>query len=312
MRDAIIFDIDGTLSDVTHRRHHVTNGNRDWDAFFGAMGDDPVVEDVAWLFHRINESSDDGFDIFIFTGRPEKYREVTIGWLWENALKDYESMLMRPDGDYRPDTEIKREMLDRLRADGYNVRFVVDDRPSVVAMWRAEGLTVLQVDSGEWETKPMVDPGTLYLMVGPSGAGKSFVAHDQFDETWIVSSDKIREDIAGSFKDQSKNAEVIAALRALVQTRITHGLPTVVDATNLRNKDRRALRDLVSEDTKIIYAVVDRPLADKHRDSGWRAEVMIKGVKLVDRHDHIFQSNLKDIMAGDHDPRVTVWDWRGK
>lgn len=43
---AVVFDIDGTLSDASHRLHHVTGGNRNWDAFFTEMAADPVVEPI--------------------------------------------------------------------------------------------------------------------------------------------------------------------------------------------------------------------------------------------------------------------------
>ncbi len=33
----VIFDIDGTLSDPTHRLHHVKGGAKNWPAFFDEM-----------------------------------------------------------------------------------------------------------------------------------------------------------------------------------------------------------------------------------------------------------------------------------
>jgi len=33
-----IFDIDGTLADVSHRLHYITGETKDWDAFFAACG----------------------------------------------------------------------------------------------------------------------------------------------------------------------------------------------------------------------------------------------------------------------------------
>ena len=39
-----VFDIDGVLADARHREHHVSGRPKDWDAFFAAVGDDPVVE----------------------------------------------------------------------------------------------------------------------------------------------------------------------------------------------------------------------------------------------------------------------------
>jgi hypothetical protein len=218
---------------------------------------------------------------------------------------------MRADGDYRPDVEVKREMLRGIQGQGYDVRLVVDDRPSVIEMWKAEGLTVLEVDSGEWEGTPNVEPGHLTMMVGPSGAGKSHFIRNTFGATVVVSSDGLRAEITGDRRDQSKNDQVFAALHAIVKARITNGLDTVVDATNLRSKDRRAIRDLVPQNTKISYIVIDRPLEEKLRDAGWRTEVRIPtkdggAIGLIEKHHQSFQSAAKEILAGDHDPRVRV------
>lgn len=32
----VIFDLDGALCDISHRLHHIKNGNKNWDAFFAA------------------------------------------------------------------------------------------------------------------------------------------------------------------------------------------------------------------------------------------------------------------------------------
>ena len=52
---------------------------------------------------------------------------------------------MRPAHDQRKDHVVKQEMFDRGIRPYFDVRFVVDDRPSVVEMWRANGLSVLAV-----------------------------------------------------------------------------------------------------------------------------------------------------------------------
>jgi predicted kinase len=323
--DTIIFDIDGTLADVSHRRHFVTGGNRDWDSFFEAMVDDPPLADVCLLAELLGDHplvNQGAIKLFLLSGRPETYREETEKWLQIHAasyLRSAEALLMRAADDNRPDTEVKREMLNKLRAEGHEVRLVVDDRPSVIEMWKEEGLTVLAHDSGEWDgqNKPECKPGTLYLMVGPSGAGKSeFVRNALWKRQplskIVVSSDEMREEITGDFRDQSCNDQVFYAIHRIVEARINSGLDVLVDATNLRARDRRSLRDLCPQDTEIHYIVVDRPLEEKHRDAGWRDEVIIKGVKLIDRHHQSFHSGLKHIMRGDSDPRVTVHDTRGK
>ena len=60
---------------------------------------------------------------------------------------------MRPDGDYRPDAELKSELFDKLvDIHGFDTEdtIIFDDRQSVVDMWRARGLTCFQVAKGDF------------------------------------------------------------------------------------------------------------------------------------------------------------------
>lgn len=324
-KDCIIFDIDGTLADVKHRRHFLgTHGKPNWDGFFDAMVDDPPIASVCRLAGMISYRCDEiknwaeqGMDagpeisIFICSGRPDSHRKQTEDWLREHVSELYHfstAVLMREAGDTRSDVVVKREMLAGIRGQGYEPLFVVDDRQRVVDMWREEGITCLQCDASDWDKgKPEnIKPGKLTLMVGPSGAGKSRYVADWLKPSTVVSTDLLREDLCGDFRDQSKNDQVFSALRDIVTARIGNGLDVVVDATNLRNKDRRVLRDLTPKDCEVEYIVVNRPMVEKMNDGGWRNGVKVKGESLIIYHENIFRSNWKAIMSGDGDPRVTV------
>jgi predicted kinase len=313
MTEAVIFDIDGTLADLTHRIHHISGGKRDWLAFFEALSDDTIYSDILRLNHMINMAR--GVSIILVSGRPETYRTRTEKWLSDNDVY-WTDLYMRTAGDHRADYIVKSQILDKLIADGVNVLFVVDDRQSVVNMWRERGLTCLQCR----ESSAPMDQGSfgkLTLMVGPSGAGKTTwlgdikarmeygILPDQ-----IVSSDRIRHELCGDFRDQSKNEQVFTALHALVRTRVSHGLPAVVDATNIRRKDRLGIVGLSQPDAQVRYIVMDRPLAEKHATADWREDIIINGVSLIDKHDATFKSNLADILAGDGLPNVQVVDLR--
>jgi predicted kinase len=324
--DTIIFDIDGTLADVEHRRHFLSGAKPAWGAFFDEMVNDPPLRDVCLLAELLGDHplvNQGAIKLFLFSGRPETHRKETEDWLLKHARSYFqkaEALLMRGEGDYRADTIVKKEMLRNIQAQGYEVRLVVDDRPSVVEMWKAEGLTVLAHDSGEWDgVKKTWDTGELHMMVGPSGAGKStWVRNNPWDmfpngiipDGALISSDALRVEMSGSFLGMQNNDQVFSAMHALTKARLTGGLNTIIDATNLRSRDRRALRDCCGAKTKIFYHVIDRPLEEKHRDAGWRDEVVIKGVKLIDRHHQSFRSSIKAILAGDDDYRVVVYDYR--
>lgn len=297
----VIFDIDGTLADVEHRRHHVAA--RDWGAFYGAMAADPVIGPVAALNSMVAERA----TVYLCSGRPEDYRETTEAWL-DNAGVRRDALLMRPSGDFRSDVIVKREMLAELRSrhNGDDPLFVIDDRQTVVDMWRAEGIVCLQAAPGDFDKPKASECGMLHVLVGPSHAGKSTWARAQWgDGPWMVSSDQIREELCGDAADQSRNAAVFAAVHAVAGARVASGLDAVVDATNIRTKDRLAVVDAAPVTARVVYHVFDRPLDDKLASlrPGFPADV-------VRRHDQTFRSNLKDILAGDGRANVTVEDHR--
>ena len=158
MKKAIIFDIDGTLSNNQHRQHYLTGDKKDWDGFYSEMDKDTPNEPIIFLINMIIASKIawriDDIALFIFTGRPEKYRKKTEEWLKRFLnTHDYHflySLHMRKDGDHRPDYKIKQEMLDKIKSDGYEVFFTVDDRKQVVDMWRRNGITCLQCAEGDF------------------------------------------------------------------------------------------------------------------------------------------------------------------
>lgn len=304
MAAAYIFDIDGTLADCRHRLHHVTGTGRgkNWDAFFAGMGEDSPVAQIVALAQIL---SDADHKIVLCTGRPEAYRSVTEGWLHTHGVP-FTALYMRPDNDLRADHIVKAQILDGIIADGYEPQLVIDDRPSVVAMWRERGLICLQCrDAVEFRGRP---GGKLTLMVGPSGAGKTtWLSESGLLPESIVSSDVFRQHICGNILDQTKNDEVFAAVHDVTRTRLKHGLPVIVDATNLRRKDRLAVVALAPPATPVCYVVVNRPMEEKYRDAGWRATLPFD---LIAKHEQTFKSQLADILKGDNLPTIQVIDAR--
>jgi predicted kinase len=316
----VIFDIDGTLADLTHRLHHVKNGNRRWDLFFALCDEDAPIPAIIELNEIVDLAA--FYKIVLVSGRSNTVREKTKAWLAKHKVR-YEELHMRAEGDYRKDYIIKEEILRDLQQRNHEIIFVVDDRPSVVKMWREKGITCLQC--AEWNETLGGTPkakGLLTLMVGPSGAGKStWLAKKWFqpvstssgievnvkiDLSHIVSSDQIRADLCGDFRDQTKNDEVFKVLHEVVKCRINNGLPTIVDATNIKRADRMGVVAL-AEGSPVRYIVINRPMEEKYSSAGWRAELPFD---LIAKHEQTFQSQIKDILAGDHLPNVIVMDMR--
>jgi hypothetical protein len=142
--EIVIFDIDGTLADVSERIHHVRKKPKNWPAFFQGMAQDKAIHSMVRLCNILYAS---GLQVILCSGRSEEHREQTVEWLAQQGVK-YHELLLRPDNDRRSDTEVKRELL--AAVDKSKILFVVEDRSRVVEMWRSEGLVCLQCAPGEF------------------------------------------------------------------------------------------------------------------------------------------------------------------
>ena len=143
----VIFDVDGTLADLSHRRHFVTKFIKNWTQFNAQMGEDVINPAVVELYNTLWDSQK--YDIIIVTGRSEEFREVTEQWLVWNHIP-FNRLIMRKEKDNRQDSMVKQEILNLLKAEGKDILFAVDDRQQVVDMWRRNGITCLQCDEGQF------------------------------------------------------------------------------------------------------------------------------------------------------------------
>lgn len=142
-----IFDVDGTIADVEHRRHYVATKPKNWKAFNAAMSLDQPIEPVVLVLRSL--ASLPMNRVVLCSGRGEENRHVTEWWLDMHAIP-YHALYMRAEKDNRADYIVKEELLHRLRVDGYDPEMVFDDRNSVVAMWRRNGLICAQVAEGDF------------------------------------------------------------------------------------------------------------------------------------------------------------------
>jgi protein phosphatase len=107
----------------------------------------------------------------------------------------------------------------------------------------------------------IAEPG-LVVLCGASGSGKSTFARRHFAPTEIVSSDRCRAMVGDDETDQSVTAEAFDLLHTIVRKRLEIGRLTVVDATNAKAPDRKALVELARRADLLVTAIVfDLPLA---------------------------------------------------
>ena len=126
------------------------------------------------------------------------------------------------------------------------------------------------------------DPSVVVL-VGAAGSGKSTFAARWFAPDEILSSDSLRERISGDAADQRHTRTVFAVIGKALDARLAAGRLTVIDATNLRARDRRpslaaatrhrvpAVAIVLALSPEIVHArnagrerVVDPEVVDRH------------------------------------------------
>ncbi len=90
------------------------------------------------------------------------------------------------------------------------------------------------------------DP-SLIVLVGVSGCGKSTFASRHFRNTEVVSSDRCRALVSDDENRQGVSGAAFDVLHLLVEQRMKIGKLTVVDATNLRERDRTRLIRIARE-----------------------------------------------------------------
>jgi len=143
----VVFDLDGVLSDAVGRQHFIEGpGWRDWDAFFEACGEDPLLEETATLLHLL----DPALGIVLLTARPLRVREETLSWLQRYRLR-WDLLIMRPYGDYSRAAEFKQDSVWDLRHQGWEIRLAFEDDPRNLAMFRHEGIPSVYIHSGYYD-----------------------------------------------------------------------------------------------------------------------------------------------------------------
>lgn len=152
LKPLYIFDLDGTLALIDHRRHFVADKKKQrWDEFYRACVDDKPNKPITRLFKKLWDRE----SILIFSGRSDLVALQTIKWLSRHTDVCYEYidqiLKMRPHGDNTPDEILKRQWYEELfQKDKDRLVCVFDDRQKVVDMWRSIGVTCLQVAEGDF------------------------------------------------------------------------------------------------------------------------------------------------------------------
>lgn len=138
MRDAVIFDMDGTLCDTSSIKHLIEGSDKDFAAFHAASAECPPHPKVVKAARAQHEQ---GRAVLVVTSREFIWRDLTLDWLAEHGIP-YDALYMRIVGDYRKDVLIKTDILAQVTADGFTVLEAWDDKSAVLDLWRENDIEV--------------------------------------------------------------------------------------------------------------------------------------------------------------------------
>jgi uncharacterized HAD superfamily protein len=130
----VLVDIDGVLSDDRWREGRK---NVSWDEYHSACWEDPPHKDMVAMINGLHEQE---YYIVALTGRPEKWRVITMNWLTKHNVA-IDELLMRQENDYRRSPELKLAMAARYR----DIAMVIDNRQDIVDAFKALSITTLLV-----------------------------------------------------------------------------------------------------------------------------------------------------------------------
>lgn len=137
LSEAIVVDLDGTLVDVSDLRDWVTGKRKDYHQFHTLAEFAPPIPETV---KAVQAAWDRGLTVLLVTARQDKYRGGTLRWLNKHNVP-FDRLFMRKEKDFRPDYDIKEEILLQDLKD-YNIVEAWDDNPHVIKLWDTHGISV--------------------------------------------------------------------------------------------------------------------------------------------------------------------------
>jgi len=139
---AVIFDIDGTLSNQKARIHYF---EKDFQKYMEHAIEDPPHQ---WAQVTIQALHAFGVSILLVSGRTENYRDLTDQWLTKHDIPYTELFLKQFRCERVKGPEFKKKVYQEQIEPCYNVFCAVEDDSRLVEVYRELGVVCL--DCGTW------------------------------------------------------------------------------------------------------------------------------------------------------------------
>ena len=138
-KDAVVFDLDGTLVDVMDYEKHHKHKNSSFAK--EAEEANAVKKNVK----KVKKADKKGKEIVILTARSGHYEDQTKDWLKKHDIKP-DKLVMRPEEDSKtPDKDIKERLLKKEVLPKYKVGKAYDDKHKNVKMFKKHGIKAKEV-----------------------------------------------------------------------------------------------------------------------------------------------------------------------
>lgn len=129
--ECVIFDLDGCLGDDNWRMKWLEE--MDLDGYHSRCGHDLPMNKGILERHA-------GKPKFFITGRPEKFKSITMEWITEELGIKTPSVFMRPNDCKDSTPTFKYKIAKRLLSHGWDIAFAFDDREDVLGAYRLAGV----------------------------------------------------------------------------------------------------------------------------------------------------------------------------
>ena len=147
IKNILIFDLDGTTIDSSHRQATKSDGTLDLAHWFDNATPEKIFADkLLPLAQQMHKRCKAGDYVIVCTARAMQFADFEF--LMDNGLC-VDKIISRPHGDMTPDAELKRKQLSSL----FNLKqfknlnkVMFDDAASVRSTLRKIGITVIHPD----------------------------------------------------------------------------------------------------------------------------------------------------------------------
>jgi predicted kinase len=142
----VLVDVDGTLAANSHEANQAfgTPGKKkDFDYFYRSIEQSKVNQGVVDLANRMR--ANDGLNLVILTGREDSHAKELLSFIDRSGI-NVSRVICKREGDYRPDSDFKKEQLSKLKQEGFALCHSIDDRERSVRIYEAQGIMVSRVE----------------------------------------------------------------------------------------------------------------------------------------------------------------------